>query len=88
MVSVGQIEKQTQARVVALFRERLGYDYLGNRIDRDNRNLDLDLLRAWLVRRGVEEALINRALHELNKTATDRAVRYVAKTTDNRPTQS
>ena len=71
MTNVGQIEKQTQVRVVALFQERLGYDYLGNRIDRDNRNLDLDLLRAWLVKRGVEVALINRALHELNKTATD-----------------
>lgn len=33
MESVGQIEKRTQARVVALFRDRLGYDYLGNLID-------------------------------------------------------
>jgi type I restriction enzyme R subunit len=33
MTSVGQIEKRTQARVVALFRERLGYDYLGDRSD-------------------------------------------------------
>ena len=39
MSTVGQIEKRTQARVVALFRERLNYDYLGNRIDRVNRNL-------------------------------------------------
>ena len=44
MSTVGQIEKQTQARVVALFRERLGYDYLGDRIDRDNRNIEPDLL--------------------------------------------
>ena len=34
MSTVGQIEKKTQARVVALFRDRLGYDYLGNWIDR------------------------------------------------------
>jgi type I restriction enzyme, R subunit len=34
--TVGQIEKKTQARVVALFRETLGYDYLGNWIDREN----------------------------------------------------
>jgi len=27
MTSVGQIEKKTQARMVALFRERLNYDY-------------------------------------------------------------
>ena len=58
MTNVGQIEKQTQARVVTLFRECLGYDYLGNRSGRDNRKLDLNLLRAWLVGRGVEEALI------------------------------
>jgi len=29
---VGQIERRTQALVVALFRNRLGYDYLGDRI--------------------------------------------------------
>jgi hypothetical protein len=29
MTAVGEIEKKTQARIVALFRERLGYDYLG-----------------------------------------------------------
>lgn len=32
-VTVGQIEKATQARVVALFQQRLGYSYLGNWID-------------------------------------------------------
>ena len=49
MSTVGQIEKRTQARVVALFRERLGYDYLGDWSDRDgNRNIEEDLLRAWL----------------------------------------
>lgn len=36
MSTVGQIEKRTQARVVALFRERLRYDYLGDRSDLDN----------------------------------------------------
>ncbi|HUP93233.1 MAG TPA: hypothetical protein VM074_13375 [Solimonas sp.] len=34
MSAVGQIEKRTQARVVALFRDRLGYDYLGDWSDR------------------------------------------------------
>ena len=34
MSSVGQIEKKTQARVVKLFRDQLGYDYLGDWNDR------------------------------------------------------
>ena len=34
MSSVGQIEKKTQARVVKLFRDQLGYDYLGAWTDR------------------------------------------------------
>jgi type I restriction enzyme, R subunit len=35
MTTVGQIEKLSQARVVALFRERLCYDYLGHLVSRD-----------------------------------------------------
>lgn len=69
--SVGQIEKRTQARVVALFRERLGYDYIGNLIVQDNRNIAQDRLTAWLTKRGVSNTLIARALNELNKAATD-----------------
>jgi hypothetical protein len=34
MSSVGQREKRTQQRVVTLFREQLGYDYLGDWTDR------------------------------------------------------
>ena len=71
MSTVGQIEKRTQARVVTLFRERLGYDYLGDRCDLDNHNIDVALLRRWLTRQGVSDTLINRALHELIKVATD-----------------
>ena len=33
MTTVGQIEKATQARVLALLQHRLGYRYLGNWID-------------------------------------------------------
>lgn len=71
MTTVGQIEKRTQARVVALFRERLHYNYLGNKTDLNNHNLELTLLREWLTKQGVSDTLINRALHELNKVATD-----------------
>ncbi|MDO8812510.1 MAG: HsdR family type I site-specific deoxyribonuclease [Gallionella sp.] len=77
MSTVGQKERETQERVVALFRERLGYDYLGNWIDRDgfeskgNRNVEPELLRAWLQKQGVGDVLIGRALHELEKVAGD-----------------
>ena len=71
MSTVGQIEKKTQARVVALFRERLNYDYLGNRLDRVNRNIEPELLVAWLKKQGVSDILISRALHELEKAAGD-----------------
>ena len=71
MSTVGQIEKKTQARVVALFRECLHYDYLGNRVDLDNRNIEETLLRHWLAKQMVSETLINRALHQLDRAATD-----------------
>jgi type I restriction enzyme R subunit len=71
MSTVGQIEKRTQARVVALFRNRLNYDYLGDRTDLDNRNIEQDLLRDWLAKQGVSDTLINKALHDLNRVATD-----------------
>ncbi|GAB6126276.1 type I restriction endonuclease subunit R [Humidesulfovibrio idahonensis] len=72
MSTVGQIEKKTQARVVALFQQRLGYDYLGNWIDRPgNANIELGLLTAWLEKQGIGGTLINRVLHELTRVAGD-----------------
>ena len=72
MSTVGEIEKKTQARVIGLFRDRLKYDYLGNWIDRpDNRNIEPELLRDWLKKQGVDDALIKRAMHELDKVAGD-----------------
>ena len=45
MSDVGQLERKTQDRVVELFREQLGYDYLGNWEDRDgNSNVEVELL--------------------------------------------
>jgi hypothetical protein len=39
MLTVGLIEKRTQARVVTLFRDRLKYEYLGNWLEREGPNL-------------------------------------------------
>jgi len=71
MTPVGQIEKKTQARVIALFRDTLDYAYLGDWTDRpDNRNIEPALLRAFLQRR-YPDVLIDRALSELHKVAHD-----------------
>jgi type I restriction enzyme R subunit len=73
MNSVGQIEKKTQQRVVNLFRDTLGYDYLGNWADREgNQNIEAELLRAFLTQKqGYDETLITRALYILDKAAGD-----------------
>ena len=43
---VGQIEKKTQERVLALLSQRMGYTYLGDWIDRPtNANIEVTLLK-------------------------------------------
>lgn len=79
MSTVGQRERETQSRVVKLFRDTLGYDYLGNWIDRaettghPNRNIEEAYLRPFLERQGHAPALITRALQHLTKIATDQS---------------
>ncbi|UVA81714.1 type I restriction endonuclease subunit R [Pandoraea commovens] len=74
MSTVGQIEKKTQERVVKLFVESLGYEYLGNWIDRvGNRNVEHALLVRFLRRQGHDDALIVRTLHVLDKVSDDQS---------------
>ncbi len=74
MTTFGQIEKKTQQRVVKLFRKHLGYDYLGDWSDRENnRNIEPELLRAFLKKQGHDESLISRTHHLLDKTAGDQS---------------
>jgi len=69
MSTLGRIEKKTQQRGVKLFREQLGYEYLGDWTGRGaNRNIEKDLLRTFLREmQYYDEALIRRALHVLAK---------------------
>jgi len=75
MITVGLPERPVQNRVIELFGDTLGYDYLGNWIDRENnRNIEEGLLREFLKdMQGYEKSLINRALHELNRVEGDQS---------------
>ncbi|MFN7233360.1 MAG: type I restriction endonuclease subunit R [Cyclobacteriaceae bacterium] len=67
---VGQTERNSQNRIVKLFRDELGYQYLGNWEERpNNSNIEEELLRAWLTKCKYNPALINRAISELKKVA-------------------
>ena len=70
MTDIGQIERNTQNRVVQLFRNRLGYDYLGDWQDREgNSNVEEARLRPFLEKQGYTTKIIDRAIHELTKAA-------------------
>ena len=70
MGTIGQIERKTQQRVVKLFRDTLGYRYLGNWEERENnRNIEPELLRAWLKQQGHKDNIIGKVLYELEKAA-------------------
>ena len=71
MTDIGQKEIETQKRVIARLGE-LGWSYAGNWKQRaGNRNIESSMLRAFLESRGVPEALIVRAGHQLDLAAAD-----------------
>ena len=66
MSSIGQPERTTQDRLIALFRDQLEYRYVGDWNDRDgNSNIKKHLLSAWLTKCGYTPGQINAALHKL-----------------------
>ena len=72
MSTVGQPERATQNRVIALFRDELGYRYLGDWTDRlGNSNIEEGHLTAYLKRCGYSPAHIAKALYELRTEATN-----------------
>jgi type I restriction enzyme R subunit len=71
MSDVGQIERKAQEKVVKLFQEHLGYEYLGNWENReDNTNVEIELLAQNLRARGYDENLINKAILKLTSDAS------------------
>jgi type I restriction enzyme R subunit len=67
---VGQPERATQNRVVALLRDELGYDPLGDWSERaGNDAIEDALLTDWLLARGTSAALASAALYRLRTEA-------------------
>ncbi|WP_407550129.1 type I restriction endonuclease subunit R [Streptomyces sp. Pv4-95] len=71
MSNVGQPERTTQNRVVKLFQDSLGYEYLGIWGCRAaNSNVDVELLTQNLRARGYSDNLINKAIDNLKSDAS------------------
>ncbi len=72
MTDIGQIERNTQNRVIMLFQEQLGYKYLGNWEDREGTsNIEETLVRQYLASRGYNKILVDKAIYELRTTANN-----------------
>ena len=70
MSIIGQPERATQNRVIALFRDELGNRYLGDWTDRpDNSNIEEEYLTAYLSKNGYSPAQISVALYKLRTEA-------------------
>jgi len=71
-MNLGQPERITQNRVVALFHDELGYDTLGDWTDRSNNsNVEVALLTAYLNKRGYSTVQIGRTLDRLRAEASN-----------------
>jgi len=71
--SVGKKERETQNRVIQIFQNELGYEYLGNWEERENNsNVERDILRKWLLER-YDKNLTDKAIYEFTKIAEDQS---------------
>lgn len=69
MNKVGMVEIVTQKRLLKVFENDLGYEYLGDWQDRGgNSNVEEEILTKWLTSRGHSAAIITKVLTKLNKT--------------------
>lgn len=72
MNDIGKPERATQNRIVKLFREQLGYTYLGNLEDKpDNSNIEVPQLTHYLTAQGYDQSQINKALDRLQSAANN-----------------
>jgi type I restriction enzyme R subunit len=72
MNPIGQAERVTQNRVVALFRDELGYEHLGDWSERaGNSHIEDVLLTTWLTQRGHVPTQISRVLDAVHREASN-----------------
>lgn len=72
MNTIGKSERSTQNRIITLFRDELGYRFLGDWRDRaGNSNIDEGLLSKYLTGCGYSQAHISRAIYELRTEANN-----------------
>jgi type I restriction enzyme R subunit len=72
MNGVGKAERVTQNRVIALFRDQLGYRYLDDWSERaENSNIEEKLLAEYLTRAGYSPEQISRAIYLLKTEAAN-----------------
>ena len=80
MSKIGKSERVTQNRVIALFRDTLGYDYLGDWEEREgNSNIEEAYLTSWLTKQGYSPAQASQAINLLKRRADkdSRALYYI-----------
>ncbi|WP_291096711.1 MULTISPECIES: type I restriction endonuclease subunit R [unclassified Empedobacter] len=71
---INPIERITQNRIIQLFQEQLGYTYYGNWEKREhNSNVEQEILKKNLLKRGYSEALANKAVKEVFDAANTNA---------------
>jgi len=72
MNQVNRPERETQNRIIKLFRDELGYQFLGDRADFENSNIWEEHLVAYLKRSGYSDIQISTALTRLRREADNR----------------
>jgi len=75
-MQIDRPERETQDRIIALFKKDLGYRYLGDRTDFANSNIWEEHLTAFLTQSGYNQVQISRALEILNRTANSSGSLY------------
>lgn len=70
-MSIGKPERATQSRIIALFRDDLHYNFLGDRSDLENSNIEEEQLTTYLTKRQYTPEQISRAIYLLSTEASN-----------------